>query len=134
MFNILLYNTSVSDQTHVIKPLSGKAVWTWFAEPAHGSRRNQRVRRARSSIPVAHVRHGPGRGNGLRCVVRVLDDRRVRVPGYAGAGSDRRNFTESPDRRLHGTKTAALEIRCRGELGSKDGPKLPDTLKKKKKW
>jgi len=106
----LLHNVFVSDQTHVVESLFGKTVWTWFAEPAHGPGRDQRVRCSGSCVPVAHVCHGPGRRAGLCGVVRVSDDRRVRVPGHARAGSDRRNCVEGPDRRLLGSKTPALEI------------------------
>jgi len=112
---LLYYDVFVSDQAHVVKSLFGKTVWTRFAEPAHGSGRDQRLRRSGSPVFVAHVRHGSGGGAGFRCVVWVFDDRRVSVPGHARAGGDRRNRAEGPDRRLHGPKTAALEIRCRGE-------------------
>lgn len=72
----------VLDKAHVVESLFGKAVWTWFAEPAHGPSRDQSVRCSGSCIPVAHVRHGPGRRVGLRGMVRISDDRRVCVLGH----------------------------------------------------
>lgn len=111
----LLHDVFVLDQTHVVEPLFRKTIWTWFAESAHGPCRNKRVRPSGSSIPIAHVRYGTGRRVGLQRVVGVLDDRRVCVFGHSRAGSTRRNCTEGPDCRLYRSKTAALEIRCRGE-------------------
>jgi len=112
----MIHDVFVLDQTHVVKSLFGKTVWTWFAEPAHGSGWNKGMRRSGSCVPVTHVRYGSSRRTGLQRVVGVSDDRRVCVFRHARAGGTQWNCTESPDRRLYRSKKTALEIWCRGEL------------------
>lgn len=89
----------------------GEAHGARFAKSAHGPGPRQQVRGPGPSVPVAHVRHGPGRGPRGQHVVRVADDRRVCVPGHARAGSGRRHRAQGPDRGLYWTETATLEVR-----------------------
>lgn len=91
-----------------------------IAEPADGTGQDKRVRRPGPSVPVAHVRHGPRRGARVWPMVRLTDDRRVGVPGHARAGSGRRRRPQGPDRRVHGSETPAVEVRCPGERSAEE--------------
>lgn len=71
-----------SDKTHAVQPLSGETVRPRFVESANGSGDDQLVRRSWPRVPVAHVRHGSGRGTRLGHVVWCSDDRRVRMLGH----------------------------------------------------
>lgn len=109
----------VSDQTRVVEPLPGETIGTRHAEPAYGTGGHERLRHPRPPVPVAHVRHGPGRRDRLGRVVRAPDDRRVRVPGHARAGGLGRDRPQGSHRRLLRTETAALEVRRPSECANK---------------
>lgn len=106
---------SVSDKARAVGQVSGKTLGTRFAQPADGPGGNRRVRRARPAVPVANVRHGPGRRARLGRVDRTADDGRVRLSGHARTRGGRRNRAQSQDRGVHGPEEAAVAVRRRRE-------------------